>query len=146
MIKKIICKQCLKLPKFEIFYKSKIYNIYQINPKSLDLKFGQGYNSKKIVYRFMLENAIEKFRINNKFTILKILEKEFSNHEILNIVKNINIKSMDKPRNLYLGYSPNFDERYPLESYKQIFEYIRMGSFKISKLSTVVKQIRLDFQ
>ena len=42
MIKKIICKQCLKLPKFEIFYKSKIYNVYQINPKSLDLKFGQG--------------------------------------------------------------------------------------------------------
>ncbi|CAG9328841.1 unnamed protein product [Blepharisma stoltei] len=122
LIGKPICEKCKKLKRFEQLHKSQIESRYGINPNLLQLKFGLGYWNKKVVYRYMVEEALETFRNRNKEFLLEEMKKINLDPTLVDFVENIDIKTVDKPWSEILQSSGNL---YLLPIHEIIYNYIR---------------------
>ncbi|CAG9328842.1 unnamed protein product [Blepharisma stoltei] len=96
LIGKPICEKCKKLKRFEQMYKSEVEAVYGINTNLLQLKFGIGTWNRKIVYRYMVDEALVIFRKRNKEFLLEEMKKTNLDPALIDFVENIDITTMDK--------------------------------------------------
>jgi hypothetical protein len=148
LLKRILCKLCKGKSDYILYHKKFIRNTYKINPDLLNLRFGQGYVNKKVVYKFLFERALYSFRQAKKTEIFNKLQEDLGkDNEILQIIEKIDVRDMDFHLINFFSNTivPKFDTSITQESYKKVFEYIRCGSFKKDKYIKVLSEIRKEF-
>ncbi|CAG9331251.1 unnamed protein product [Blepharisma stoltei] len=145
-----ICFGCKAVPKAEHFYRCPligrplcpccrfndkkfiavtgpyIERAYNIDPKVLDLKFGQGYDNKKITYNFLVWEALAVYREKNKNDLLDFMKDNCVSDKLICMVEKISTKEMDYT-DIFGRIGANFDSKIIDIWYQQIFSYIRNG-------------------
>lgn len=153
LLKKTLCKLCLRLPKYCILNLSDIKNIYYIDPEKLKLNFSTCDGYQKVTYTFLVKSAIEKFRSEQKEKVLKMMQILGDDHPAVKCIKEIDVNDMDtvsigrnwKRMPTYVS-KPNNHIKW--EFYNKIFEYIRkgVGSLNEKKILTEVMKDKANIE
>lgn len=95
LLKKTFCNNCIKLPKYLILNKTDIKKIFNIDARKLRLEYFTCDEYQKVTYIFMVRDALEKFRFEQKQKVLKMIQILGEDHPAFKDVNGINIYDLD---------------------------------------------------
>lgn len=144
MLKRVFCTSCLKDEKYQLLSKNEVKIKYNVSMKNI-VKFIGNFPSDNVkLYKFLVIKALNEYRNENKENILSKLVKTLGkNHQIVDIISNVNTNEMDL--NLVGTMTPNYNCNIVKESYRVIFRMIRTGKREV-KFSDLLNLIREDFK
>jgi hypothetical protein len=142
ILKKILCKSCLKTFKYERILKNDIEGMCGVRSNKLNINFGTLASNDVFCYRVQLQNSLQEFRQNNVNNIVNKILGEFEGESnLVKIIKTINIERMDNKSDF--RKQPNDDLQYNQKTLKYVYEFIRTGKLGIT-WKKLFRRIRIE--
>ena len=132
LLKRTLCKKCLKLDKYTLLNKSQILKIYGTNAELVKVSWWTYDGYQMVTYRFLFEDKLFKFRESQKEQVIQFLRAHCTNAKV-NLafenldVRNIDIKEPDDEYDDLVLWKPNYLLDVSGKIFKDLFEFIRKG-------------------
>jgi hypothetical protein len=129
LILKTICVYCRNDQKFKLICKSFIKREFGVQPKKLEIPFGESSANKKVNYRCIVIKALEKFRTKNKLMVLvNITAFVSSDSPFFQLIFGINVLEMEKEVGKLASKGSSVNRMLKkTKAFLSIFNFIRTG-------------------